>query len=55
MKYGDAAAGATGKWTIINVLTNFLGLKRGSWLLSMQDQKALGFHPKYLNLCSKDE
>ncbi len=24
-------------------------------LLSMQGQKALGFHPKYLNLCSEDE
>ncbi len=24
-------------------------------LLSMKDQKALGFHQKYLNLCSKDE
>ncbi len=24
-------------------------------LLSMQNQKALGFHQKYLNLCSEDE
>ncbi len=24
-------------------------------LLSMQDQKTLRFHQKYLNLCSKDE
>ncbi len=24
-------------------------------LLSMQGQKALGFHQKYLNLCSEDE
>ncbi len=24
-------------------------------LLSMEDQKALGFHQKYLNLCSEDE
>ncbi len=24
-------------------------------LLSMEGQKDLGFHPKYLNLCSEDE
>ncbi len=49
----------------INVLTtflyNFLGLERGSSLAVYGGgggggcQKALGFHQKYLNLCSKHE
>ncbi len=38
-----------------DVLTTFLGLERGSPLLSMQGQKALRFHKQYLNLCSEDE
>ncbi len=38
-----------------NVLTTFLGLERSVVLLSMQGQKALVFHQKYLNFCSKDE
>ncbi len=37
-----------------DVLTTFLGLERGS-SLAMEDQKALGFHQKYLNLCYEDE
>ncbi len=32
--------------------TTFLGLEHGSSLAAMQGQKALGFHKKYLNLCS---
>ncbi len=38
-----------------DVLTTFLGLARGSCVLYMQGQKALGFHQKYLNLCSENE
>ncbi len=38
-----------------NALTTFLGLEHSSELLSMEGQKALGFHQKYLNLYSKDE
>ncbi len=38
-----------------NVLTTFLGLERDSCMLFFQDQKALGFNQKYLNLCSEDE
>ncbi len=38
-----------------NVLTTFLALKVLVVLLSMEGQKALGFHQKYLNLCSEDE
>ncbi len=43
-------------WTIVtmSVLT-FWALNVSVALLSMQGQKALGFHQKYLNLCSKDE
>ncbi len=39
-----------------DVLTTFL--ETGNIkvvLLSMEGQKALGFHQKYLNLCSEDE
>ncbi len=35
-----------------DVLPTDLGLEHGS---CMEGQKALGFHHKYLNLCSKDE
>ncbi len=35
-----------------DVLPTDLGLEHGS---CMEGQKALGFHQKYLNLCSKDE
>ncbi len=38
-----------------DVLTMFLGLERAGTLLSMEGQKVLGFHQKYLNLFSKDE
>ncbi len=38
-----------------NVLTMFLAFERLITLLSMQGQKALGFHQKYLNLYSEDE
>ncbi len=38
-----------------NVLTTFLALKVLVVLLSTEGQKALGFHQKYLNLCSEDE
>ncbi len=38
-----------------NVLTTFLGLDVSVTLLSMQGQKALGFHQIYLNSCSDDE
>ncbi len=38
-----------------NVLATFLGLNMVTPLLSMQHQKALRFHQKYLNLCSEDE
>ncbi len=38
------------------VFTTFLGLECGnSVAVYMQGQKALGFHKKYLNLCSEDE
>ncbi len=36
-------------------LLPFWALNVSVALLSMQGQKALGFHQKYLNLCSKDE
>ncbi len=36
-------------------LTTFLGQNVLVVLLSMESQKALGFHQKYLNLCSEDE
>ncbi len=38
-----------------DVRTTFLALNVVVALLSMQGQKALGFHQKYLNLCSEDE
>ncbi len=38
-----------------DVLLPFWVLNESVALLSMQGQKALGFHQKYLNLCSKDE
>ncbi len=37
-----------------DLLTTFLGLKRGSCVAVVQGQKALEFHQKYLNLCSED-
>ncbi len=43
-------------WTILMMsLLHFWVLNVMVVLLSMQDQKALGFHQKYLNLCSEDE
>ncbi len=33
----------------------FLTSSKSLMLLSMEGQKSLGFHQKYLNLCSKDE
>ncbi len=38
-----------------NVFPTFLGLEVVVMLLFMQGQKALGFHQKYLPLCSEDE
>ncbi len=38
-----------------DVLTTFLCLERGSYIVYMQGQKALEFHQKYLNLCSEEE
>ncbi len=39
-----------------DVLTIFLGLERGSCIaVYAESYKALGFHQKYLDLCSKDE
>ncbi len=44
------------EWTILTVsLLSFWALIVSVVLLSMQGQKALKFHQKYLNLCSKDE
>ncbi len=43
-------------WTILIMsLLPFWALNVSVVLLSMEDQKALGFHQKYLNLCSEDE
>ncbi len=43
-------------WTILTMsLLPFWVLNVVVALLSMQGQKALGFHQKYLNLCSEDE
>ncbi len=43
-------------WTILMMsLLPFWALNISVALLSMQGQKALGFHQKYLNLCSEDE
>ncbi len=36
-------------------LLTFWALNVSVALLSMEGQKALGFHQKYLNLCSEDE
>ncbi len=36
-------------------LLPFWALNASVALLSMEGQKALGFHQKYLNLCSEDE
>ncbi len=36
-------------------LIPFRALNMAVPLLSMQGQKALGFHKKYINLCSEDE
>ncbi len=36
-------------------LLSFWALNVSVALQSMQGQKALGFHQKYLNLCSEDE
>ncbi len=36
-------------------LLHFWALNVVAALLSMEGQKALGFHQNYLNLCSKDE
>ncbi len=36
-------------------LLHFWALNVSVVLLSKQGQKALGFHQKYLNLCSEDE
>ncbi len=41
--------------SIIIVLSPFLGLITVVPLLSMEGQKALGFHKKYLNWCSEVE
>ncbi len=38
-----------------NVLTIFLALTMVIQLLSIQGQKTLGFHQKYLNFCYNDE
>ncbi len=38
-----------------DVLTTFLDLIVLGSLLSMEGQRALGIHQKYLNLCSEDE
>ncbi len=43
-------------WTILTMsLLPFWALNISVALLSMQGQKALEFHQKYLNLCSEDE
>ncbi len=43
-------------WTILTMsLQPFCALNMSVALLSIQSQKALGFHQKYLNLCSEDE
>ncbi len=43
-------------WTILTMsLLRFWALTVVVPLLSMQGQKALGFHQKYLDLCSEDE
>ncbi len=43
-------------WTILTMSSlPFWALKVVVVLLSMEGQKALRFHQKYLNLCSEDE
>ncbi len=44
-------------WTVEPLMSflRFWALNMVVALLSMQGQKALGFHPKYINLCYKDE
>ncbi len=43
-------------WTILTMsLLPFWALNMWVLLLSMEGQKAFGFHEKYLNLCSEDE
>ncbi len=43
-------------WTILMMsLLPFRALTVSVVLMSMEGQKALGFHHKYLNLCSEDE
>ncbi len=43
-------------WTILTMFSlPFWALSVVVPLLSMEDQKALGFHQKYLKLCSEDE
>ncbi len=42
-------------FTLTMSLLCFWALNMSVVLLSMQDQKALGFHQKYLNLCYEDE
>ncbi len=39
----------------VDVLGTLMGLNVVGLKLSKQGQKALGFHQKYLNLCSEDE
>ncbi len=44
------------RWTILMMsILPFWALNMSVALLSMQGQKILGFHQKYLNLCSEDE
>ncbi len=38
-----------------DVLATFLSLDRVRILAVYESQKALGFHPQYLNLCFEDE
>ncbi len=38
----------------IDVLATFLCIDRGNIILSMEGQRALRFHQKYLHLCSED-
>ncbi len=42
-------------WCYMDYLLPFWALNESVVLLSMQGQKALRFHQKYLNLCSEDE
>ncbi len=40
---------------LLNKVVIFVSLNVVDALLSLEGQKALGFHQKYLNLCSEDE